>query len=164
MYRNCAGAVISRTRGGLREVIIAKRTDQSRDAWQFPQGGVEANETAQAASVREANEELGIPPNELRLIRQLGEPVRYETPNSTWLNKSGYAGQEITWFLYDWNGDIRNCVIDVAHDGPGSQPEFCQVKWMDIRSWEEELAPYVAPFKSSMYKQLHQELLQPIQK
>lgn len=56
VYRQCASAVV--VRPGPEVLLVHK--PRKRDAWQLPQGGVEAGETAEQAAVRELAEEAGV--------------------------------------------------------------------------------------------------------
>lgn len=49
-YRKCAAAVLFNDSG---RVLVCARNDLQHDDWQFPQGGVEAGETAVDAARRE---------------------------------------------------------------------------------------------------------------
>ena len=57
-FRANVGIVLSNDAG---QVFWAKRIGQ--DAWQFPQGGIKADESAEAAMYRELREEVGLLPN-----------------------------------------------------------------------------------------------------
>ena len=56
-YRPCAGAVVFNKDGN---VLLGSRIDTSTDDWQFPQGGINKNETPAQAAKRELFEEMGI--------------------------------------------------------------------------------------------------------
>ena len=54
-YRANVGIVLVNPAG---EVFVGRRRD-TPDAWQMPQGGIDAGETVRAAAVRELSEEAG---------------------------------------------------------------------------------------------------------
>src|SRR5690348_14752162 len=55
-YRPCIGAMVL-NRQGL--VFAGNRVDQSLEAWQMPQGGIDEGESPQQAMRRELREEIG---------------------------------------------------------------------------------------------------------
>src|SRR5204862_320216 len=55
-YRPCVGAMVLNRQG---RVFVGKRIDQSLEAWQMPQGGIDAGETPEQALRRELKEEIG---------------------------------------------------------------------------------------------------------
>ena len=57
-----AVVIIEREVAGAREVLFAQRPEGKPYAgyWEFPGGKIEANETVEAAAIREIDEELGI--------------------------------------------------------------------------------------------------------
>ena len=52
-YRLNAGVVVFNRK---RQVLLCRRSDE-KDAWQFPQGGIEKGETPAAAALRELEED-----------------------------------------------------------------------------------------------------------
>lgn len=69
VYRQCASIVVFRRRGKGTELLLLKKP-RKRDAWQLPQGGIEAGEDRITAALRELKEEAGI------TARVLGESAR----------------------------------------------------------------------------------------
>lgn len=74
------------------QVLIGERSDHP-GAWQFPQGGVEDQESVQDAFFREVLEELGN--NRCEILKVGAIKTRYEWPEPG----RKYVGQEHTWFL-----------------------------------------------------------------
>ena len=102
--------------------MVCQRLDAS-NAWQFPQGGMEAGESPDEALRREMREELG---SELFAITSRAEqPVRYEWPDGArGKYKDLYCGQEQWWFLLRWHEGAQP-QWDQATD-----PEFDDSKWV----------------------------------
>ncbi len=61
-FRPNVGIIIFNEKGQL---LWAKRLGQ--DAWQFPQGGVQLNESPEEALLRELNEEVGLDPEDVEV-------------------------------------------------------------------------------------------------
>ena len=66
MIARSAGILLYRLKGGSAEVLLVHPggpywRGRDRGAWQIPKGEIAAGENAEAAAVREAQEELGIP-------------------------------------------------------------------------------------------------------
>ena len=76
-YRPNVGIVICNRRGQL---LWAKRIGQS--AWQFPQGGINEDETIEQALFRELEEEVGLRGNDVSVLHQTTEWLRYDLPNN----------------------------------------------------------------------------------
>ena len=119
--------------------------------WQFPQGGVEEGEDFAQAALREANEEMGLDPNNLEVVRELGGPVSYTVPFPSFKQHFGVDGQTIQFFLILSKTDSEEVVMDQNPDG---HPEFYEHKWMPYKDWDTDLAPYVVDFKRPAYEQI----------
>lgn len=78
-----AGCIVCDQNGG---VLMLHRNTPRRTQWEIPGGGVDPDEDAQTAAVRELQEELGVV---VRVVRQLGE--RYFVEDGTTF--------EYAWFL-----------------------------------------------------------------
>ena len=55
-YRPCVGIMLLNGGG---QVFVAQRIDQQVEAWQMPQGGIDAREDPRQAVFRELKEEIG---------------------------------------------------------------------------------------------------------
>jgi putative (di)nucleoside polyphosphate hydrolase len=79
VYRSAASVVLLRpTETSFRVLLIHK--PRRRDAWQLPQGGVEAGETIEQAALRELHEEAGI--SGVRVLGQSDKVYQYDFPPS----------------------------------------------------------------------------------
>ena len=129
-----------------KQVWVGRRIDNTDEAWQMPQGGIDKGEEPWATALRELEEETGIAP---RLIEQLSchpERLRYELPEELrgklWGGK--WLGQEQDWFLARFLGSDDD--VDIAT----ADPEFCDWKWVA----PDRLPELIVPFKRDMYRAL----------
>ena len=147
-YRACAGGLIFDRAG---RVLAAERLDRPGQ-WQFPQGGVDPGESAAAAAEREVYEELGLRAPGIRRVAALPEGIRYDVPPGTWLERQGFAGQEMFWSLFycPLEGDPgQHCNLEGLG---GEKPEFSRVGWW---TWGD-LLRNVVEFKRPVYHRLRE--------
>ena len=137
-FRAGVGAVIINA-GGL--TLALERADIP-DAWQLPQGGLEASEEPLQAVFREVAEETGISEKELELLDTYPGLLVYELPAGARSEKTG-RGQVQYWFLFRFCGSEN--AIDVESGG-----EFCAWTWLPFDS----LFNSVADFRKPVYRQL----------
>ena len=141
LYRPCAGAMIVNRDG---QVFVGQRIDTVLEAWQMPQGGIDAGEDARAAAMREVSEETGIAPEHLELLAQAPDELFYDLPpelvGKVW--KGRWRGQRQRWFLFRFTGD--NSDVDIATP----EPEFRSWRWVD----PADLPALIVPFKAQLYR------------
>ena len=139
-FRANVGAMIINQQG---EVLVFERA-KVKNAWQMPQGGIEAGEHPRNAVLREIGEETGIPPDKLELLAEASEWLAYELPEQYRSSKTG-RGQVQRWFLFRFHGTDR----DIRPD----QREFSAARWVDAST----LVQTTADFRRPLYQRLLEE-------
>lgn len=130
------------------KVLWAQRAQH--DSWQFPQGGIKSNETAEQAAFRELTEEVGLRPEHVELIAQSRGWLRYRLPKRylRYGNKPLCIGQKQRWFLMRFVGSEEDVKLDL-HE----KPEFDDWRWIDYWKPVEE----IVFFKRRVYERaLHE--------
>ena len=142
-YRPCIGAMILNTKN---QAFVAKRVDNDRDAWQMPQGGIDAGETPEEALFRELKEEIGT--NNVSIIARADDWLHYDIPDiyipRFWNGR--YRGQKQRWFLVRFNGADDEINIDTV------KPEFSTWKWTDPHSIPEHIVAFKRPLYEDVLK------------
>jgi putative (di)nucleoside polyphosphate hydrolase len=143
-YRPCAGIMLANTDG---KVFVGRRIDnKDTDAWQMPQGGIEANEDPREAAIRELAEETGIDQSKIEVIAQSRDEYFYDLPDELigklWRGK--WRGQRQHWFLMRFQGSDDDINIATTH------PEFSHWQWVE----PEQLPLLIVPFKKRLYEMI----------
>jgi putative (di)nucleoside polyphosphate hydrolase len=139
-YRANVGIILCNQ---AREVMWARRIGQ--DAWQFPQGGIAADEDPKDAMYRELWEETGLKQDNVSLLGATDSWLRYKLPKRLMRKNSAprCIGQKQMWFLLK---------LDSGEDsfdlGASNTPEFDHWKWVDY--WYP--ADEVVFFKRRVYQ------------
>ena len=140
LYRRGAGVMLINE---AKLVWVGRRIDNTDEAWQMPQGGIDDGEDPFPAALRELEEETGV---HSRLVMPVGQPIRtrYDLPDDLqgklWGGK--WKGQEQDWFLMRFLGDDTDVNIETH------EPEFSHWKWVEA----EQLPDIIVPFKRDMYR------------
>lgn len=150
-YRPNVGIVICNKLGKL---LWAKRIGQS--GWQFPQGGIKANESLEDALFRELDEEVGLAADEVEVLHQTADWLHYRLPkNFIRYNKDPLCiGQKQKWFLLGLEADESRITLSSS-----GQPEFDDWRWVSY--WYP--VNQVVEFKRDVYRRALEELKQPLQ-
>ena len=104
----------------------ARRLGQ--DAWQFPQGGISAGESADEAMYRELWEETGLKQDAVKVLSATNSWLRYKLPKRLVRKNSSprCIGQKQMWFLLELVADEQ--AFDLGVSG---KPEFDHWRWVD---------------------------------
>lgn len=140
-YRRGVGIMLLNAAG---EVLVAQRIDMPSEAWQMPQGGIDIDETPEAAAWREMQEEIGT--SAATMLAESQRWYRYDLPADLvarlWHGR--YRGQEQKWFAFRFTGMDADITID------GDHAEFSRWKWTSMAS----LPSLIVPFKRRLYAEL----------
>lgn len=138
-YRPNVGIVLMREDG---QVFWARRV--RRDGWQFPQGGMNTDETPVEAMYRELQEETGLLPEHVEVLGATPGWLRYRLPARAirHTEKQVCVGQKQVWFLLRLTGDEAHVRLDLTET-----PEFDHWRWVDF--WYP--VEHVVMFKRGVY-------------
>ena len=146
-FRPNVGIILANDDG---QVLWARRVG-GRDAWQFPQGGINGSESPEDAMYRELWEEVGLTSDKVQVMCCTRGWLRYRLPRRMLRRNStpSFVGQKQKWFLLRMlSPDARVCV-----DGTDS-PEFDGWQWV---SYWYPLGQVVS-FKREVYRRALREL------
>ncbi len=137
-YRPCVGMMLFNREG---QVFVGKRIDQTLEAWQMPQGGIDEGESPPAACFRELEEEVGT--RRAEILREHPDWLTYELPPHLvgFALEGKYRGQKQKWFALRLLGPDSEINIETPHQ------EFSDWKWVPIG----ELMRLIVPFKRDIY-------------
>ncbi len=151
-YRPNVGIVICNSLGQL---LWAKRIGQ--DAWQFPQGGINHDESVEAALYREIDEEVGLAPGDVNILHETSEWLHYDLPEYYIRHHKDpiCIGQKQKWFLLSLECDESRVEFEKT-----DTPEFDDWRWVSY--WYP--VNKVIDFKRDVYRRALKELLAPMNK
>lgn len=146
-HRPNAGVVMF-NRDGL--VWIGRRADVKGDhIWQFPQGGMDDGEDAEAAARREAYEETGAKSRDLTLLGSIDHWLAYDFPAGLKprpdQKRYKWKGQKQRWFAFRYTG--RDEDFDLTAVPP---QEFAEWRWERI----ENVPPLIIFWKREVYDEV----------
>jgi putative (di)nucleoside polyphosphate hydrolase len=143
LYRPGVGVMLVNPEG---KVWVGQRLDNTLEAWQMPQGGLDPGETPLDGAFRELEEETGIRRELVEIVTQAKEELTYDLPDDligkVW--KKPWRGQRQSWFFARFLG--QDADVNIATP----DPEFRAWKWAD----PSELPAIIVPFKKKLYEDL----------
>lgn len=140
-YRpNVAAIVLSAKYPYNCEIFIASRVDV-KDAWQFPQGGIDKGESPKKALLRELEEEIGT--CDVQIIGEYPDWISYDFPTKVAAKMAPFDGQTQKYYLVKLNKGAK-INIKTAH------PEFNDYKFVQTK----EVLEYITVFKRDVYKKV----------
>jgi putative (di)nucleoside polyphosphate hydrolase len=139
-YRANVGIVVI---NDANQILFAKRKNE--DAWQLPQGGIDAGEKDIDALFRELEEEIGLQKYDVDVIAKTPKWLRYTLPQTHLKSTSKFIGQKQVWFLTKIACDESKITLD-KH----TEIEFDDWKWVDY--WQPVFE--VVDFKKSIYEDM----------
>ena len=145
-FRPNVGIMLADSKGRL---LWAKRVGQ--DAWQFPQGGINHNESPRQAMFRELREEIGLLPQQVKSMAWTRNWLHYRLPSNFIRRQSKplCIGQKQKWFLLSMLASDDQVSFD-----QGDKSEFDGWKWVSY--WYP--LNQVVEFKREVYRRALLEL------
>jgi len=150
-FRPNVGIMLANDRGQL---LWARRVG-GRDAWQFPQGGIDKGESPEQALYRELHEEVGLSRNSVEILGATRGWLRYRLPKR--FVRTGQnpvcIGQKQKWFLLRLLEEDTSVQLDL-----NDKPEFDHWQWVSY--WYP--LNQVISFKREVYRRAMKELALPL--
>lgn len=145
-FRPNVGIVVANDCG---QVLWARRIGQ--DAWQFPQGGINHQESVEEALYRELNEEVGLSPDAVEILACTSGWLHYRLPKRLrrYNSSPDFLGQKQKWFLLRMLGRDEDVCVH-----RGDKPEFDHWRWVSY--WYP--VGQVVAFKRDVYRRALREL------
>ena len=131
-------------------LLVCERL-KSAGAWQFPQGGINDDETPEQAMFRELKEEIGLTANDVEIVAVTRGWLRYRLPKRM-IRKHSHpicVGQKQKWYLLRMLSQDDAVIIDET-----DSPEFDGWRWV---SYWYPLGQVVS-FKREVYRKAMKEL------
>lgn len=145
-YRLNVGIVLCNDAGRL---FWARRIGMC--SWQFPQGGIKAKESLEAAMFRELYEGTGLNRKDVEVIGRTQNWLRYRLPER-YIRRNSFPlciGQKQVWFLLRLKAREDRIRLDRC-----SRPEFDAWRWVEY--WQP--VKEVVYFKREVYRKALTEL------
>ena len=145
-FRPNVGIILANQAG---QVLWARR--KGKDAWQFPQGGIQEPESPQQALYRELEEEVGLTARDVEILAWTRGWLRYRLPHHLVRpdRQPNYIGQKQKWYLLRLIHDNAAIKLDLSES-----PEFDDWRWVSY--WYP--LSQVIHFKKEVYRKAMKEL------
>ena len=129
-------------------VLVGGRVGQ--DGWQFPQGGIQLDESPEEAMYRELGEEVGLRPEDVAVLGSTPDWLRYQLPEKYLRRRMRplCIGQKQRWFLLRLLSPDSRLRLDTT-----TTPEFDRWRWVEY--WQP--LRDVIFFKREVYRQALQQ-------
>jgi len=123
-FRANVGIILANADGKL---LLAGRIGNK--GWQFPQGGVLVGESIESAMFRELHEEVGLCPEDVEILGQTKDWLRYRLPDRYVRHGSKplCIGQKQRWFMLKLLSPEDRVRFDRC-----DSPEFDRWRWVDF--------------------------------
>ncbi len=123
-FRANVGIILSDSAGA---VLVGGRLGQT--GWQFPQGGIQRDESPERAMYRELQEEIGLKPYHVQVLACTSQWLYYRLPKRFVRRhrRPLCIGQKQRWYLLRLVGDPCNVQLDTT-----DCPEFDRWRWVDF--------------------------------
>lgn len=116
---NVAGLILREHEGQV-QILLGERHD-TPGAWQWPQGGLDQGEAAEAGLLRELREEIGV--TKPRILYRFPHALRYRFPQSLANRFKKWIGQEQIYFILELEPD------DPPDLNKAEEEEFRELRW-----------------------------------
>lgn len=122
-FRSNVGIILTKEDGTL---LLGGRIGQT--GWQFPQGGIQIEESPLEAMYRELNEEIGLSADDVEVMGQTEDWLHYLLPEKYLRHGSKplCIGQRQRWFMLKLLADDRALNLQNS-----DTPEFDRWRWVD---------------------------------
>ena len=122
-FRSNVGIILTRPGGDL---LLGGRSGQ--DGWQFPQGGIQVDETPEEAMYRELNEEIGLCKDDVEVLGKTQDWLHYRLPDRLIRHNREpvCVGQKQIWFMLRLIAAENHVRLDTT-----DMPEFDRWRWVD---------------------------------
>lgn len=146
-FRPNVGIIICNDKG---QALWARRIG-GQDAWQFPQGGIDDNESPEQALYRELYEEVGLEKTDVEILAVTRGWLRYRLPKRLIRRHSNplCIGQKQKWYLLRMLCDESKVCLNKI-----GSAEFDHWKWVNY--WYP--IGKVVSFKQEVYRRALKEL------
>lgn len=123
-YRANVGIILSNDDG---MVMLAGRVGTK--GWQFPQGGMQRDESPEDAMYRELHEEIGLRAEDVTLLASTDDWIKYRLPDKYVRtgSKPLCIGQKQRWFLLRLTAPEDQLRFDAS-----DTPEFDRWRWVEF--------------------------------